>query len=221
MSGARFSPLALRVLRTLTAVRPVWVLCGRSALWTLSSDQDPVTELNLAWHDLPQLGSLSGEVYGRLIEAGMEVTTIRSDFASLRLVVTESGQTCALQLVAEPGLTLETPRRAILEGLHLEIESLHDVFVDRLCDLLEGPDLRDLEDVRRLVTRGGASLERALADAPRKRRGFSPLQLAWNLQRFQIPEVRLDSKDMELLKDFQLRLVRWILASCFPSSIVS
>lgn len=221
MSGARFSPLALCVLRTLTPVRPPWVLCGRSALWRLSPDRCTVTDLDLAWHSLSQLGSLSREVCGRLAEAGLEVTTIQNSFSSLRLIIVESGRICALKLVAEPGPPLETPGRVVLEDLSIEVESPHDVFVDRFCALLDRPDLRDLEDVMRLIMSGEANLERALADAPRKLRGFSPLQLAWNLQSFRIPEVDLDSRDIALLKGFQRRLVLQILASCFPNSLVS
>ncbi len=221
MSGARFSPLALRVLRSLATVRPVWVLGGRSTLWKLFPERDPITDLDLVWHGLGQLDSLLQEVCGRLAEAGLEITTIQRDFAARSLVVAEGQRSCVLKLRAEPKPPLEPPERVALEGVFIEVESPHDVLVDGLCALLDRPDLRDLADVGRLVRSGRANLKRALADAPRKLQGFSPLQLAWGLHIFQVPELRLEGEDIESLRDLRSRLVQQILTSCYPVSLAS
>jgi hypothetical protein len=221
LSGARFSPLALRVLCSLTTVRPPWVLCGRSALGKHFPEPDPITDLDLVWHGLGQLDSLLQEVCGRLAEAGLEITTIQRDFAARSLVVAEGQRRCVLKLRAEPKPSLEPPERMVLEGVSIEVESPHDVLVDCLCALLDRPDLRDVSDVGRLVRSGRANLKRALADAPRKLEGFSPLQLAWGLHTFQVPELGLDGEDIESLRDLRSRLVQQILTNCYPVSLAS
>jgi hypothetical protein len=60
----------------------------------------------------------------------------------------------------------------------LRIDSAHEILVNKLCALLHRSELRDLLDVEALLEHGG-DLERALADAPRKDGGFSPLTLVW------------------------------------------
>jgi len=65
------------------------------------------------------------------------------------------------------------------------VDTLHEILVNKLCVFLSRVELRDLRDVQELLRRGG-DLERALADAPRKDSGFSPLMLAWLLREFPI-----------------------------------
>jgi hypothetical protein len=55
-----------------------------------------------------------------------------------------------------------------------------------LCALLERSELRDLIDVKALM-RSGENLDVAIADAPRRDSGFSPLTLAWLLKDFDVP----------------------------------
>jgi hypothetical protein len=208
-------------LRAVIPVQPPWLLAGRSALWKLPPDRVPVTDLDLAWHGVVQLGSLSREVRGRLTAAGLEVTTIQSGSSVLRLLVAAGPLTCTLTLAAEPEPPLACPWRATLKGLSFEVESPHQIFVDRLCALLDRPDPRDLADVQRLMKSGEVHLEKALVDSPRKLRGFSPLWLAWILRNFRIAEPGFDAGEAERLTSFKERLVLQIVTSCFPDPVVS
>ena len=221
MSGAKLSPLALRVLGALAPMEPKWALSGRSALFRLSPDRQVSNELDLSWHGLFQLGSLPQEIRGRLMASGFEVTTIRNEFSLLHLAITEGGQTCILKLAVDPDPPLEPPGQMVVGKLVIAVESTREIFAARLCALLERPDLRDLEDVRALVKHDGAALGRALADAPRKLRGFSPLRLAWALSNFRIPRLDLEPESLSAVEDFQQRLILQILASCYPSPLVS
>jgi hypothetical protein len=216
LSAARLSPLALRILRLLTTIRPPWRLAGRSALWSLQPQ--PLTDLDLAWYERTRPGSLSQEVQNRLLEADLEVTRIHGDDSSLCLRVTENGQTCRLRLIAEPGPPLRPSWRAFVEGLSIEIESPHEVFVDKLCLLLDRLDLQDLEDVCRLM-KSGAELGRALAEAPRKLQDFSPLLLAENLGYLHVARLGLaiHPDRAKELESFKQRLISGILMSCFSN----
>lgn len=220
MSGAKLSPLALRVLDAVLPIRPPWLLAGRTALWKLLPERGLLTNLDLVWHGTAQLGSLGQEVRCRLAEAHLEVTTIRSGASVLRLLVEGGLETCTLTLTAEPEPPLAPPSRAALEGLSFDVASSHQVLVDSLCALLEGPDPMGLSDVRTLM-KNGASLEKALVDSPRKIRGFSPLDLAWSLQAFRIQSLGFKTEEAESLMRFKGQLVLQILAVCFPSPLVS
>ena len=153
-----------------------------------SLPRDIPVDLELAWHGVWQLGSLPQEVCGRLGEAGLEVSLIQCEFASRSLVVTETQQICTLMLRAEPGPSLESPWQSLLGGITIEVESPHDLLVGRLCSLLNGPDLRDLADVRTLMESGGVTLRRALEDAPRRCQEFLPSCWRGVYKRFRFQE---------------------------------
>ena len=78
---------------------------------------------------------------------------------------------------------------------------------------------RDLEDVRVLLERGG-NLERALADAPQKDGGFSPLTLAWVLRGFHprvlAPAIGMKEEAVERLEQFKESLVQRLLDLTAP-----
>jgi hypothetical protein len=63
----------------------------------------------------------------------------------------------------------------------IEVDTPQEILVNKLCALLGRAELRDLVDVQALLA-SGTDLKRALADAPRKDAGFSPLTLAWVLR---------------------------------------
>jgi hypothetical protein len=58
----------------------------------------------------------------------------------------------------------------------------------KLCALLERSEMRDLVDIEALLQRG-ESLDRAIADAPRRDSGFSPLTLALVLRDLNIRDL--------------------------------
>lgn len=101
------------------------------------------------------------------------------------------------------------------------VDGRHEILTSKLCALLGRTELRDLEDVHALLLAGG-ELERALADAPRKDGGFSPLTLAWVLRG--MPVGRLAgaagwSRDAaEAIERFRDKLVDRLLELAVPPS---
>lgn len=76
---------------------------------------------------------------------------------------------------------LEAPRAFEIGPASIQVDTPHEILVNKLCALLGRAELRDLIDLKELLARGG-NLGRALTDAPRKDGGFSPLTLAWVLK---------------------------------------
>jgi hypothetical protein len=72
-----------------------------------------------------------------------------------------------------------------IDGTAIQVDTPHEILVNKLCALLGRTELRDLVDVRVLLDAGGDFL-RGLSDAPRKDGGFSPLTLAWLMQGFDV-----------------------------------
>ncbi len=95
----------------------------------------------------------------------------------------------------------------------------HEILVAKLCAILSRSELRDLEDVRALLDAGG-DLVRALADAPRKDAGYSPVTLAWVLEQLPIAAMgralARTADEIRGLEDFRQKLVGEILAAAKP-----
>jgi hypothetical protein len=96
--------------------------------------------------------------------------------------LSNGSETVVVDLVAEPVATVEAPTKVSLGGKQLSIDTRHEILVNKLCTLVERSEARDL------VATGG-NLARALADAPRKDGGFSPLTLVWLLRGFPVREL--------------------------------
>ena len=99
--------------------------------------------------------------------------------------MTDGPATCAIDLVAEPGDSLEPPVEVRLGDVVVRVDTAHEILVNKLCAILSRSELRDLADIEALLGAGG-DLERAIADAPSKDGGFSPLTLAWLLKSLQL-----------------------------------
>ena len=108
---------------------------------------------------------------------------------------------------------------APLGGVSSQIDTAHQILVNKLCALLSRSELRDLVDVRALLDAGG-DLSRALADCPMQDAGFSPLTLSWVLGQLPIESLasRLGwpSDRAEALVRFRDQLVDRILAEAKP-----
>jgi hypothetical protein len=104
-------------------------------------------------------------------------------------------------------------------GAPIQVDTPHEIFVNKLCALLGRAELRDLIDVRDLLAKGG-NLEQALRDAPRKDGGFSPLTLAWVLKETNpAPVARAlgwTEAQIRDLSDFHSWLIEKLLASGSP-----
>lgn len=106
----------------------------------------------------------------------------------LDLDVADHGEHVVVDLVADPVPNIEPPSLHRVEGVEIAVDGLHDIFVNKLCTPLSRSELRDLIDVHALLG-AGADLGRAAADAPRKDAGFSPITLAWVLERYPLAKL--------------------------------
>jgi hypothetical protein len=111
------------------------------------------------------------------------------------------------------------PAEHDLGSVRILVDQPHEILVTKLCALLSRSELRDLEDVRALLDAGG-DLARALADAPRKEAGFSPVTLAWVLEQLPITAMGRAlgraADEISGLEAFRQELARRILAAAKP-----
>ena len=119
-----------------------------------------------------------------------------------------------VDLVAEPVPPIEPPRSVVLHGVHILVDTPHEILVNKLCALLHRSELRDLLDIEALLAAGG-DLDRALRDAPAKDGGFSPLTLGWVLDGWDVAGVAraagLDAR-AEPIARFRAELLRRVAA---------
>lgn len=221
MPGHSLSSLQWRVLEILGQLEPPWTLTGGAALVGFHLKHRITRDLDLFWHGLDQLGSLPAEVQSRLALAGLDASQIQTAPAFVRFRVSDGAEVCLVDLVAEPVSTVDPPVRAQVGRVSISVDSPHEILVNKLCALLGRSELRDLEDVKALLE-SGASLERALADAPKKDGGFSPLTLAWTLRGIQPASVaRAAGWPVEKAEDvtkFKDELIQRLLDSAAQAS---
>ncbi len=114
---------------------------------------------------------------------------------------------------------VEPPVEMTVAGVQILEDTPHEILVNKLGTLLSRSELRDLRDVRELLLNGG-DLERALADAPRKDGGFSPLMVAWLLRGWRISDMArvdaLDDRRMHELETFRDELVQRLTRAAAP-----
>lgn len=112
---------------------------------------------------------------------------MRSSASSCSLQVCRGDESVAVDLVAEPVAAIEPPDQIEHRGVIIQVDTAHELLVNKLCALLHRSELRDLIDVKALIAAGG-DLERALSDAPAKDGGFSALTLGFCLRSWPIGE---------------------------------
>jgi len=121
----------------------------------------------------------------RLSHAGFTVQTLQTSPAFVQLRVADDKSVVVVDLIAEAADNLEAPREERIGAAKILVDSAHAILAEKLCALLERSELRDLIDIEALV-RNGEDLDAALADAPNRDSGFSPLTLAWVLRDFDV-----------------------------------
>jgi hypothetical protein len=130
--------------------------------------------------------------------------------------VADAESAIIVDLIADPTERLSPPSRLPIDGVLIEVESLRDLLVNKLCALLSRSELRDLIDVKALVD-FGISLDDAINSAPRKDGGFSPLTLAWVLQSFDLRLMAgatpIPAREVDALVDFSNMLIDRLLSS--------
>lgn len=186
MSGDKLSALQWRILNILAELRPPFTLTGGAALAGIHLRHRQTRDLDLFWRECPELGDLAVRVGEMLRAADLEVSTVQEATTFHKLRVTDTHETCLVDLVAEPFAALEQPAEIRLDrGGVLLVDTQHEILANKLCTLLSRSELRDLVDVKALLE-AGEDLERGLADAARKDGGFSPLTLAWVLRSLRV-----------------------------------
>jgi hypothetical protein len=147
------------------------------------------------------------------------LSALQRDPAFCRLRVSRDGDTVLVDLVAEPVPVIEAPVDHTLGDVRVRVDTVHELLVNKLCALLSRSELRDLEDVRVLIDAGG-DLHRALADAPRKDGGFSPITLAWLLEQFPLAVMSRalgwTADASTKLDEFRRRLIEQVVAAAKP-----
>jgi hypothetical protein len=161
-------------------MRPAWTLSGGGALVGLYSKHRETKALDLFSHGRSELQDLPREARDRLRANGLEVSDLQTAVGFHQFRVSLGNESSIVDLVADPSEVLESPRVFDI-GAPIQVDTPHEILVNKLCALLGRAELRDLIDVRDLLGSGG-NLAQALRDAPRKDGGFSPLTLAWVLK---------------------------------------
>lgn len=218
MPGGRLRPLQERILRTLAPLTPPWTLTGGGALAGFYLGHRETRDLDLFWRRRKELGDLTRDAVAALQAEGLVAEALRSAPAFAELRVGDGTEVCIVDLVAEPFAPIEPPERAEVQGASIEVDTRHEILVNKLTTLLSRSELRDLQDVKALLDAGG-DLERALADAPTKDAGFSALTLAWVLRSFEprslARAVGWSDADIDQLVSFQ----QWLLERLTSGSV--
>ena len=219
MAEPRLSAFQREILRVLGGMDPKWTLSGGAALALAYTRDRETRDLDLFWHRRVELLTIPQIVEKRLRDAGLHVSVLQSAPAFCRMIAERGAERVTLDLVGDRADVVEDPRPFDLDGVEIEIDAEHEILVNKLCALLGRAEARDLRDVDALLHRGG-DLRRALADAPRKDGGFSPLTLTWVLQGLEFAampeEMAGPSASGEPLNRLRDRLVQTILEYAKP-----
>lgn len=184
-------------------MEPPWTLTGGAALAGYHLGHRTTQDLDLFWHGLGQLDRIPREVEARLTAAGLACATLQTGASFTRLRVTRDDEVVIVDLVAEPVARVAEPE---IREPGIEVDAPHEILVNKLNALVSRSEVRDLEDVRVLIE-SGLELERALADAPKKDGGFSPMTLAWVLERAPLADAERLGFDGASLAAFRDELV--------------
>jgi Nucleotidyl transferase AbiEii toxin, Type IV TA system len=187
-SNGRLDELQVRVLDALAGVEPPFVLTGGGALAGIHLGHRTTRDLDLFWCNRDGLGTLPRIAEQRLTSLGLSVRTLQTAPSFSQLQVTDGTSTVIVDLVAEPTDAIDQVERHVVGSEEILVDSKRAILAEKLCALLERAEVRDLLDVQALLERG-ESLEVAMADAPRRDNGFSPLTLAWVLRDLNVTEL--------------------------------
>lgn len=176
-------------------------------------------DLDLFLHGHASLGDHTRQVVDRLRGAGLEVSALQSGVSLERLEVRTAEDSTLVDLVAEPVPQIEAAVSRDVSGVRFQVDSEHEILVNKLCTLLQRSEPRDLFDVRILLEQGG-DLQRALRDAPRKDGGFSRIHLAWQLQNLDLKELlrveKREDVDLGQVDSFRAELAKELSRDAKP-----
>jgi len=204
------SEIQKRVLDAVAGVEPPFILSGGAALAGVHLGHRTTRDLDLFWRNRPRLEDLPYVVEQSIATAGFVVETLRTTPAFVQLRVNDPTAMVVVDLIAESADSIEPPGRHRVGDAEILVDSARAILAEKLCALLERSELRDLVDIEALL-RSGEKLDVALADAPRRDRGFSPLTLAWVLRDLDVrrlaPAAGLDEAAAAQIDAFR----RWLI----------
>ena len=213
-SGGSLDALQKRVLSILAGFEPQFILGGGGALAIYLAHRT-TRDLDLFWPDASQLTERPRAIRQRLVDAELSVSTLQDSPGFVRFRVADGASAINLDLVADPTERLEPPNHVNVAGAAITAESLPDLLANKLCAMLGRSELRDLIDAEALVSHG-VSLDDAIASAPKKDGGFSPLTFAWVLQNFDVQSMAeatdVPQAQRERLDRFRRDLIERLLA---------
>jgi predicted nucleotidyltransferase component of viral defense system len=169
-------------------VDPPFVLTGGGALAGVHLGHRTTRDLDLFWRNRDRLGNLPDLVRQRLTNVGLSVKSLQTAPSFVQLQINDGNSVVTVDLVAEPSDAIEQAESHTIGKEEILVDSKRAILAEKLCALLERAEVRDLIDVEALLQRG-ESLEVAIADAPRRDTGFSPLTLAWVLRDLNVTEL--------------------------------
>lgn len=145
------------------------------------------------------------------LHASIQEISSSPDFR--RYLVALEGQSLKVDLVRDrvPQVTAKVLRDGI------SMDSVEEIFVNKVCTLVERSEVRDLVDVMHLE-RLGMRVETALFLAQKKDGGVTPASLAWLLHSFPIPERIPGNVAREELIAYRNELEQRMLELARPSS---
>lgn len=181
----RLSKLQEDALAALAELQPPWTLTGGAALAGFYLGHRTTRDLDLFWRGQTSITEVRGEVIALLLRSGLQVTELRTGLGFGSIRAQNSDESVVIDLVAEPIASIEPPQVVQHRGHSIQIDSLHEILVNKLCALLHRSEVRDLVDIAALVE-GGGDLNRAFLDAPRKDGGFSAVTLGWTLSNWNV-----------------------------------
>jgi hypothetical protein len=219
MSGGSLSPLQHRVLELLAGMDPPWTLTGGAALVAVHLGHRQTRDLDLFWRGQPELADAARLVRERLTAGGLAVTVVQTGASFERLLAADDFESVVVDLVADPTPPLEAPMTVLIGTAPAQVDTPHEILVNKLCTLLGRRELRDLMDVRALLAAGG-DMPRALTDAPRKDGGFSPLTLAWAVRGWPVEQLAaasgLSTDEAAGLAEFRDDMIRQLTDAAAP-----
>lgn len=214
MGSSRLNELQQDLLREFFARERRFVLTGGGALAGFHLQHRTSNDLDL--FGKPPIDLMEGrralEGAAAVLGASVEPVRLHPDFQ--RLLVKRGAEACVVDLVVDRAPDVDA---IVEERSGVRLHSLREIGANKVCALLGRAEIRDLVDLRAILSRG-LSLEDLIGDAERKDRGVSAATLAWVLGSVRIgPDAATPGDvDPRELEAFRSELVLRLRALAMP-----
>ena len=181
MAKVKLNKLQMDFLRAFFSHDSSYFLTGGAALVGFYFGHRETNDLDLfTLDDAIESGFGIVKHVARKLEASVESLQTAPDFR--RVLVTRGEQAIIVDLIRDYVFQI-APKKKEIDGIR--IDSLEEIFANKLCALLSRSEIRDLVDVM-VLEKAGFDLEDALEAAAKKDTGLSPGQLAWVLHQIEL-----------------------------------